>query len=464
MHIPHWVPDAVFYQIFPDRFANGDPSNDPPGTEPWSAKPTRENFFGGDLEGVIQKLDYIKDLGCNAIYLNPIFKAGTNHRYDTRDYFQIDPALGDDAVFDRLIEEAHGKGIRVVLDGVFNHCGDGFAPFQDVLEKGPDSKYLDWFDVYDFPITTEPHPNYATCGGAHYLPRLNTRNPEVEAFIYQVALHWLGRGIDGWRLDVPYEIHTDFWRCFRKVIKEQYPDAYLVAEEWRDPSGFLQGDTFDGAMHYLLKNLGFDFLATNALTGEAFLRGLKTLFRQLPEDAEYGMLTLLGSHDTARVLTASGDDVDTVRLLYTLLFTMPGAPMIYYGDESGMTGENDPDCRRPMVWDESRWNNALRTHLMHLIGLRHKLSNLRYGTLEPGFANDRVATYYRTFQNERSLIILNNTRVARRLVVPVSWRDGTVLTDQLCGGSFTVKDGAVVFGAMQPRNAWILHPRDIPCT
>lgn len=458
MQIPEWVPEAVFYQIFPERFANGNPANDPPGTEPWGGIPTRENFFGGDLEGVIQKLDYVKDLGCNAIYLNPIFKARTNHRYDTQDYFQIDPALGDDATFDQLVKEAHRKGIRIVLDGVFNHCGSAFAPFQDVLEKGSRSKYVGWFDIYDFPIITEPFPNYATCGGAHYLPRLNTHNPEVEAFIHQVALYWLGRGIDGWRLDVPYEIHTDFWKRFRRAVKRDFPDAYLVAEEWRDASSFLQGDTFDGAMHYLLKNLGFDFLANNALTGEAFNRGLETMFRQLPKNAEYGMLTLLGSHDTARVLTACGGDVDTVRLLYTYLFTMPGAPMIYYGDENGMEGENDPDCRRPMIWQEECWNIPLRSHLKRLIEIRHRCSNLRCGEVEPAFTNDRVATYYRTFQGERSLVILNNTKVARHLVVPTSWQDGTTLVDQLCGEIFTVQDGALKFDPLRPRNGWILRP------
>ena len=206
MTIPDWVNDAIFYQIFPDRFRNGDPSNDPPGVEPWGAEPTRENFFGGDLAGVTEGLPYIKELGCNALYLNPIFQAGTNHRYDTDDYFEIDPALGDDADFDRLITRAHELGVRVVLDGVFNHCGVGFAPFSDVVVNGLDSRYRGWFDVYDFPVRVGEPANYATCGGAHYLPRLNTREPEVEAFIHEVALHWLSRGIDGWRLDVPYEI------------------------------------------------------------------------------------------------------------------------------------------------------------------------------------------------------------------------------------------------------------------
>ena len=459
MDSPAWVQDAVFYQIFPERFCNGDPTNDPLGTEPWGGQPTRENFFGGDLAGVIQKLDYIHDLGCNALYLNPIFKAGTNHKYDTHDYFQIDPAFGNDATFDKLVSEAHARDVRIVLDGVFNHCGEGFAPFQDVKQNGSDSGYIDWFDVYDFPLFSEPHPNYATCGGAHYLPRLNVRHSEVEIFVHKVALYWLKRGIDGWRLDVPYEIYTDFWRRFRKVVKAHYPNAYLVAEEWRDPSPFLQGDTFDGAMHYSLKNLGFDFLATNALTGEAFNRGLETLFKQLPEGSADGMLTLLGGHDTPRVLTACGGDVDTVLLLYTLLFTLPGAPMLYYGDENGMMGENDPDCRRTMVWDKAGWNPKIRSHVKQLTALRHHSTTLRRGSVELGFANDRVATYYRTYEGERLLVILNNTRIARRLELPVVWSDETRLQDMLCGEEFTVEDGVVTLDPLLPRRAWVLTPR-----
>jgi len=459
MHIPDWVPDAVFYQIFPERFYNGDSSNDPPGTEPWGGTPTRENFFGGDLAGVIQKLDYIRNLGCNALYLNPIFKAGTNHKYDTHDYFQIDPAFGDDATFDRLIKEAHAKGIRVVLDGVFNHCGDGFGPFQDVKEKGAASRYGDWFTPYSFPLTSEPHPNYATCGGAHYLPRLNTHNLEVEAFVHEVALYWLERGIDGWRLDVPYEIHTGFWRRFRRVVKETYPDAYLVAEEWRDPSAFLQGDTFDGATHYLLRGLAFDFLITNALTGDAFGRGLEGLLHRLPRGSEYGMLTLLGSHDAERILTACREDVHTAVLLYTFLLTMPGAPLLYYGDENGMTGENDPDCRKPMVWDKSGWNHALRNPIEKLIGLRRTTPCLRRGEVKVVFAEDRIVVLERTWRDQKALIVLNNSRVARKLGIPVPYPEGTILRDGLCGTTYTVETGELPFDPMPPRRAWVLQPR-----
>lgn len=456
MHIPDWVPDAIFYQIFPERFCNGNPTNDPPNLEPWESRPTRENFFGGDLAGIIQKLDYIADMGFTALYLNPIFKAGTNHKYDTHDYLEIDPAFGDDVTFDDLIREAHKRHIRVVLDGVFNHCGDGFAPFKDVVHKGERSRYKDWFTIYNFPIASEPFPNYATCGGAHYLPRLNAHNPEVEAFIHKVALYWLERGIDGWRLDVPYEIHTNFWRRFRKVIKDKYPDAYLVGEEWRDPAAFLQGDTFDGTTHYLLKNLAFDFLIKHALTGDGFARALETLACQQPEGSEYGMLTLLGGHDTPRLLTECQGDEKLALLLYTFLLTMPGAPLVYYGDENGMVGANDPDCRRPMIWDETQWRGKIRQPLLRLLELRKQHACLRRGSTCVGYANDGVIAYDRTFDNDKLTVVLNGTRVPRSLCLPVSHPDGTLLTDKLCGDQFSVCGGRIEFSPMSPQKAWIL--------
>ncbi|MEX2536097.1 MAG: glycoside hydrolase family 13 protein [Trueperaceae bacterium] len=463
MHTPDWISDAIFYQIFPDRFRNGDTSNDPPGVEPWGGRPTRENRFGGDLAGIIDKLDYIAGMGFNAIYLNPIFTAGSNHKYDTHDYFTIDPAFGDDVTFDRLLSEAHARGVRIVLDGVFNHCGLDFERFGDVLARGQASSYRDWFNLYGFPVKPLPTPNYATCGGAHYLPRLNTRNPEVEAFIHRVALHWLERGIDGWRLDVPYEVETDFWRRFRRVVKAGYPNAYLVAEEWRDPSAFLRGDTFDGATHYLLRGLAFDFIVKNALTGEAFGRALEMLRGQLPEGSEYGMLTLLGGHDTTRVLTECGGDLDSAILLYTFLMCMPGAPMIYYGDENGMEGENDPDCRRPMIWEASRWRLPLRGATTRLLELRRKHEVLRRGAFEPILANDRVFAFQRELADDKALVVLNNSGVARTLSIPVTLPDGTVLADMLrqAGDSiephgFEVRQGRIEVPSARPKSALVL--------
>jgi cyclomaltodextrinase len=459
MKIPDWVPDAAFYQIFPERFHNGDPRNDPAGTVAWGGMPDRENFFGGDLAGIVEKLDYIAGMGFNALYLNPIFRAGTNHKYDTHDYFAIDPAFGDDAAFDRLVREAHAREMRVVLDGVFNHCGLGFEPFQDLLRKGEGSRYRDWFQAYGYPVITTPVPNYATCGGAHYLPRLNTANPEVEAFVHEVALHWLGRGVDGWRLDVPYEIATDFWRRFRAVVKEAYPDAYLVAEEWRDPAPFLRGDTFDGATHYLLRGLAFDFLIKNALTGEAFSRSLETLWSQLPKGSESGMLTLLGGHDTPRLMTECGGDIDLAILLFTFLLTMPGAPMIYYGDENGMEGADDPDCRRPMVWQESQWQPRLRSAVKRLVETRRRHACLRRGILEAVFASDRVYAYSRSLDGENALVVLNNSLLPRAVTVIAGFPDGTVLEDTLSGRGFAVCHGHLEFAPLEPRTPLVLLPR-----
>ena len=454
--IPDWVPDAIFYQIFPERFFNGDPLNDPPGTEAWGGIPTRENYFGGDLAGIIDKLNYLADLGVNALYLNPIFAAGTNHKYDTSDYLEIDPAFGDDATFDRLIREAHSRGIRIVLDGVFNHCGMGFAPFRDVLANGAASRYRDWFTVYDFPATTSPEPNYATCGGAAYLPRLNTRNPEVQTFIHRVARHWLERGIDGWRLDVAYEIETDFWREFRHKVKADFPDAYLVAEEWRDPWAFLQGDTFDGAMHYGLRNLAFDYLITNALAGDSFARAYELQHARMPEGTEHGMLTLLGSHDTARLLTACNGNTDLAKLLYTLLLTLPGAPSIYYGDENGMTGGNDPDCRRPMEWDPAQWAADLRQHVTRMIQLRQHHPSLRRGTFRFLYADDRVVSYQRAEGSEAVIAVINNSRVERALSIPVEVPDGTQFTDELSAHGYCAEGGRLSLGRVGPLTSFLL--------
>lgn len=458
MSIPDWVPDTVMYQIFPDRFYNGDPRNDPPGTQPWGGAPTRDNFFGGDLEGIIKKLDYIADLGVNAIYLNPIFKAGSNHKYDTYDYFSIDASLGDDSTFDRLVKEAHDRGIRIILDGVFNHCGVGFPPFQDLLKNGASSRYKDWFIPYDLPIRMEPFPNYATCGGVAFLPKLNHHNPEVEAFIQQVALYWLSRGIDGWRLDVAYEIPPHFWRRFRKVIKKLYPNAYLVAEEWRDPSPLLQGDMFDGATHFELRRLLLDFFVADALCAESFARALENLRRRLPSRAEWGMLTFLENHDTPRIFTLCKRDVKLVILLYVFILTYPGVPLIYYGGENGMEGADDPDCRRPMVWDEREWNVELRETLKKLIWLRRNEEVLRRGRFEVGYVNDRIFTYYRRGKNKSIFIILNNTRVPRRIGIPVTFRDGVILKDALTGEYYQVAGRKLVFDPLAPRRAWVLIP------
>ncbi len=380
MSTPDWLADASFYQIFPERFANGDPSLDPADVVAWDASPTRDNFFGGDLQGIIDHLDHIESLGVNAIYLTPIFAANTNHRYDAIDYFAIDHRLGDLSVFKRFLEEAHGRGIRVVLDAVLNHCGDGHWAFRDVVENEDASKYVNWFSVEGFPVSAHPEPNYRTCSGCYYLPKWNAYNPEVRAHHFDVARYWLDQGIDGWRLDVPYFINHSFWREFYDIVKTVDPEAYVVAEEWREPEQWLQGDLSDGTMNYTLRDLILGFTADRSIDAFAFADGMATLDARIPDGFHAGMLNLLGSHDTERVLTRHGGDVARTLLAYDLLYSALGAPMMYYGDEIGMRGENDPGCRGAMKWDESEWNDEVLSRVRGLAARRNAHVALRRGT------------------------------------------------------------------------------------
>ncbi|HEB65204.1 MAG TPA: alpha-amylase, partial [Chloroflexi bacterium] len=236
MAAPAWIQDAVFYQIFPDRFANGEPANDPPNVEPWGAPPTLWGFQGGDLRGVMQRFEYLLDLGVTALYFNPIFLSSSNHRYNTYDYFRIDPKLGTLEDFHALLNLAHRHGVRVLLDGVFNHCGRGFFAFADVLENGEHSPYRGWFHIHRFPVdafSPGKAQDYEAWWGFKSLPKFNTATQAVREYIFSVARYWLEQGIDGWRLDVPNGIDDDaFWAEFRRIVKRVNPRAALIGEIW----------------------------------------------------------------------------------------------------------------------------------------------------------------------------------------------------------------------------------------
>ncbi|MEZ4516832.1 MAG: glycoside hydrolase family 13 protein [Chloroflexota bacterium] len=373
---PEWVKDAVFYQIFPDRFARSEEAADAlpmARREPfdnWGSVPTPYSYQGGNLQGIIDHLDYLRDMGITALYLNPIFSAGSNHRYNTFDYFQIDPILGTNETFDRLLAEAHRRDIRIVLDGVFNHVGRGFYPFAHVMEWGSHSPYVDWFHVQDWPIAPygPGSANYTGWEGISSLPKLNTDNQQVREFIFDVATFWLNKGIDGWRLDVPYEIDDDsFWQEFRQRCKAINPEAYIVGELWFPAQRWLAGDQFDGQMNYLLTRAVFGYMIGDALdraqtrpmgygemptlTAVEFGAELDKVFNSLYEaPIVQAQLNMLGSHDTPRLLTLANDDVNTVKLAFLCQMTVPGAPNIYYGDEIGLVGRNDPFCRGAFPW------------------------------------------------------------------------------------------------------------------
>lgn len=451
---PGWVPDAIFYQIFPDRFRNGDPGNDPPGVEPWDAEPTRENFLGGDLAGIRQSLPYLADLGISALYLTPFFEAKTNHRYDCSDYLRVDPVAGDEDDLRRLVDDAHAGGIRLLLDGVFNHCGDGFWAFRDLIERGEQSPYRDWFFPRAFPIEQNP-PNYQTCGGAPFLPKLNTRNPELREYLLKVATYWIDTaGIDGWRLDVPWKTDRDFWPRFQARVKERLPEAYLVGEIWRD--GRAWQDVFDGVMNYRLRNCLLDYCAYDAMDGEDYLFETSALFAE--PFAEW-QLNLLGSHDTPRLLTLCGGDERRAMLAMTGLFAAPGPPMLYYGDEIGMPGENDPGCRAGMIWDRTRWNHAIHDHCRKLIALRRSLTALRRGSWEPLLAFNGVSVVRRRHADGDIIIVLNPRHAQRDLAIPLPGNGGFWI-DRLQGGRFRAIDGILRLETL-PACSGMMLTRDV---
>jgi glycosidase len=404
---PEWVQDAIFYQIFPDRFDKGDLRTHPAGALAWGARPSRRSFFGGDLAGIHRRLDGIQELGVTALYLNPIFLAPSNHKYDTADYLQVDPQFGSEAELSALVSDAHQRGMRIILDGVFSHSGDHFWAFRDVVKHGSASRYRDWYSFQQLPVRKRP-PNYRASGGVAFLPRLNTANPEVQAYLYEVAGHWItAAGVDGWRLDVPWEQPGEFWRGFRKAVKAVSPDAYLVGEAWGDASPFLQGDQFDGVTHYRLRELLFRFFLQQAIDAATFDRELNALRSTIPPLARRSLLTLLGSHDTPRLATLAGGRRAAVQALFAMLFTLEGVPLIYYGDEIGLQGGPDPDCRRCMPWEESVWDQDLRALVRRLSRLRAIHVALRRGDFTPLFCQERSYVFQRTSERDTVVVAVN---------------------------------------------------------
>jgi cyclomaltodextrinase len=463
---PDWVKHAVFYQIFPDRFARSDRVLKPNNLQPWGSPPTPEGYKGGDLLGVAEHLDYLEELGITAIYFCPIFQSASNHRYHTHDYYQVDPLLGGNAAFRILLDEAHRRGIKIVLDGVFNHASRGFFQFNDILEHGPHSAWLDWFFIEGWPLNpydgTKP-ANYVGWGGNRALPKFNTDNPQVREFIMRVAEHWVREGIDGWRLDVPFEIETEgFWQEFRQRVKAINPDAYIVGEVWRDSRRWLQGDQFDAVMNYLFTEATIAFVAGErvipelvhglsydpipALSGIGYADKIDWLLQLYPWEIQLAQLNLLDSHDTARLITIAGGDKASVRLGTLLLLTYPGAPCIYYGDEIGLPGGRDPDCRRTMPWERTEtWDHELLALHKRLIAMRHAHPALRTGAYQRLYADEDVYAFLRADASEQLLVAVNVAAEPRRVTVPVGDRfaEGAALEAIFGTGAAKVAAGAV---------------------
>ena len=353
---PAWVNDTVWYQIFPDRFCNGDHSIDPDNVVPWRdhGSVTNDECFAGDLAGITSKLDYLQNLGINGLYLTPINESPSNHKYDTTDYTKIDPRFGDEETLIHLVEEAHKRGIRVMLDGVFNHCGYYFAPWQDVLAKGPESKYYDWFMINEWPFDRNGQAakkkqiyTFAFYDG---MPKINTNNPEVRKYFVDICANWVEHyGIDGIRLDVANEVSHRFCKELHERVKGINPDIYILGEIWHNALPWLRGDEFDAVMNYPLGQSIKDFWIDKSLTNEDFEYTINRCYTSYMQQTNDVLFNLLDSHDTKR-LRSDVKNLDEYFAQLAVLFAMPGSPCIYYGTEIAMEGSYDPDCRRCMPW------------------------------------------------------------------------------------------------------------------
>ena len=353
--VPAWFKEAVVYNIFPDSFASGEGTLSGEGLNVHlEGGATVKSRHGGTLRGITVNLGYIRELGFNCLYLNPIFTAGEYHKYDLIDYFHIDPCFGSDADFAELVERAHEMGLRVIVDGVFNHCGHNFFAFVDVIKNGRDSEYADWFYELEFPVAYPQkgeRPNYACFAYEPKMPKMNTSNPAVRDYFMEVCRHWISKyHIDGWRLDVANEVDREFWRSFRRTAKACKPDCVLIAEIWEGAESWLRGDMFDSTMNYDFRKHCRDFFALDVIDAATFDARLSQMRMRYPSTIVQGQLNLLDSHDVSRFLSLCGGDERRFQLAVLFLAMFPGVPSVFYGDELGVEGQDEAGYRQPMPW------------------------------------------------------------------------------------------------------------------
>lgn len=406
MSVPEWVKTTVCYQIFPDRFFPGSTEKDRSYINAkWGELPTPKSFYGGDLNGIREKLPYLRELGVNLIYLNPVFVSPSNHKYDTVDYENVDPAFGGNEALKRLIAEAHTSGMRVMLDGVFNHCSWKHPFFLDAKENGRASAYYDWFFFNE-------DGSYKTFGSVPYMPKLNTGNPRVIEYFSSVATGWMrDYGADGWRLDVSDEISHRFLRAFRERVLEQNPDSIIIGEDWHRPVRYLNGDEYDGVMNYGITKACLDLLAFCTIDASEFRDRLVRLYHTYSIAADEKMLNLLDSHDTDRFLTRVKGDAQKFRTAAAIMFFYPGIPCIYYGDEIGLEGGFDPDCRRCFDWAPEKQNDESFLFLKCLAKLK-KEPALSLGSFEIE-ENDAIVIMTRRAREQTAVLRINTTPVPK---------------------------------------------------
>ncbi len=415
--VPEWVKDAVVYNIFPDSFASAagkisGACNKKLFQNEYMTEPVcTSSNLGGTIKGIGENAEYLKELGINCIYINPIFAAGEYHKYDTLDYFHIDPCFGTNEDFKEMVKIMHQNGIRVIIDGVFNHCGWKFFAFEDVVKNGEKSKYVDWFYKLTYPVirpeTPDEIPDYECFAYERLMPKLNTANKEVQEYLLKVGRYWVEEfDIDGWRLDVASEVNDDFWREFRKAVRSVKKDCFIIGEVWENGAHWMQGDMFDSTMNYDVRKSCSYFFAKGEIDSAIFDAAVTNMRLRYRKNLQYGQLNLLDSHDVSRFLSVCGENVDKWKLAVVFQMMFLGVPSVFYGDEQGFVGNLEVDYRRKMEFDTK---GELFSFYKELIGVRKREAAIRRGDYKTLFAKERSFLYAfsRSTENENVIVILN---------------------------------------------------------
>lgn len=426
---PTWAKDAVIYNIFPDSFATQ--------KEYISLEETKKDYkgittrgkLGGTIRGITENVVYLKELGVNAIYINPIFAAGEYHKYDLLDYFHIDPCFGTNEDFKKLVEVFHENGIRVIIDGVFNHCGWKFFAFEDVVKNGKNSKYKDWFYGLKFPVirpdNPEDYPNYECFGYERLMPKLNLANPETIEYFCKVGRYWLEEfHIDGWRLDVASEVNDGFWRKFYTEIKSVNQDAILIGEVWESANHWLDGTIFDSTMNYDFRRHCRRFFGEQSIDAFEFDSRVTDMRMRYRSQTVFAQLNLLDSHDVSRFLSLCENDKRRYKLAVLFQMTFPGMPSVFYGDEAGITGIAEEEYRQPMPWKKQ---DELFSFFQKMIAIRKKEEALRsgkYRTLQAD-KGSRLYVYERYLKESCIRVIMNMEEQEKTL--SKEWLIGEIL-------------------------------------